>query len=268
MSTENADPKEFNGVEKPWRDKSLVKRLYIDKGLSVMDVSDRFGCSPATVSRWLDRHNIDAREQKTYPKLRDESYLRSQYIDLQRSVYEIASEIGCSDVTVSNWLEKHGIEARDRGDLLDERLKCEDKMRELYHGKELKISEIAVMLDCCNCTVRKFLSKHDIESRNGRFETGPDHFRWGGGHERYYGPNWTEMKRRAKSREDYQCLICSMTNEEHHEQYNEELHVHHIKKFKRFGSYKEANKIENLATVCKSCHYDVEKYTPLFPVII
>lgn len=268
MSIQEFISQEFNDSESLWQNESLMKRLYVKDRHSVEDISEAFGCSPATVSRWLNRHGIESRQQETFPKLRDSEYLEERYVNRKLSTLDIANELGCSGVTVSNWLDKHGIESRDRGDELDDRLRNEAKMREFYHQERMKIKDIANKLGCCNCTVRKFLSKHDIECRDAKFQPGEDHFNWAGGHEKYYGPNWESQKRKAKERDGYECLLCGMSEEKHLKELGERIHVHHIRKFRRYNSYKEANVLDNLATVCKDCHYDVEKYSPIFPLVV
>lgn len=47
--------------------------------------------------------------------LMDREWLEDQYIRLDRSSAEIASEVGCDRKTVDNWLRKHGISMRPRG---------------------------------------------------------------------------------------------------------------------------------------------------------
>lgn len=46
----------------PWQDKDLLIELYVEQGLSVADIGDRLGCTGTTISDWLDRHDIEARD--------------------------------------------------------------------------------------------------------------------------------------------------------------------------------------------------------------
>lgn len=43
----------------PWRDAETLRRLYVDRELKTHEVGDRLGCSKQTVSRWLNRHDIE-----------------------------------------------------------------------------------------------------------------------------------------------------------------------------------------------------------------
>ncbi len=75
-------------------------------------------------------------------------------------------------------------------------------------------------------------------------------------------PNWQEgisklpyafefdkiLKESIRKRDNYQCLNCGMTEEEHIIVWGEVLHVHHI-------DYNKQNcKEDNLATTCRSCN--------------
>lgn len=73
-------------------------------------------------------------------------------------------------------------------------------------------------------------------------------------YERYYGPNWREQARRARKRDGYTCQRCGV------HQTKPALDVHHIRRFAAFkGDYESANRLENLITLCKTCHLLVER---------
>jgi len=74
------------------------------------------------------------------------------------------------------------------------------------------------------------------------------------------GPNWEEQRRRARARDGYRCRHCSVAERE-----GRAHDVHHIQPFRTFGyvrgqndRYLEANRLENLVTLCRSCHRRVE----------
>lgn len=71
-----------------------------------------------------------------------------------------------------------------------------------------------------------------------------------GNYKKYYGDNWLSQRERARKRDNYTCQRCGITEKE----YGKELSVHHIKPFILFESYEEANKLENLLSVCEPCH--------------
>jgi len=76
-----------------------------------------------------------------------------------------------------------------------------------------------------------------------------------------YGPNWPEQRDKARQRDGYRCTVCGAP-----EQPGRQHDVHHIRPFRSFGyvpgvndNYKLANRLENLRTLCRSCHRKVER---------
>lgn len=49
------------GHDKPWRDKTTLKNLYIDEELSSREIADRLGCESTTIIEWLKRFDIETR---------------------------------------------------------------------------------------------------------------------------------------------------------------------------------------------------------------
>lgn len=94
----------------------------------------------------------------------EEGRLRRLYIEQGLSTYDIAEKFGCSRPTVSNWLERFGIERTGRQPescvLSDERV-----LQELYVERELSLSDVAQEVDCSIWKVRAWLRRHDIETR-------------------------------------------------------------------------------------------------------
>lgn len=77
----------------------------------------------------------------------------------------------------------------------------------------------------------------------------------------YYGSNWPEQRAKRLEIDDYQCVACGMTDEEHKEQQGRSLSVHHLRDIDEFRDSetnsldeKEANEISNLVTMCRPCH--------------
>jgi DEAD/DEAH box helicase domain-containing protein len=67
-----------------------------------------------------------------------------------------------------------------------------------------------------------------------------------------YGPNWINQKELARKRDGYHCQICGSS------EIDKAHDVHHKVPFRSFKSYLEANQIDNLVTLCSSCHKKVE----------
>jgi DEAD/DEAH box helicase domain-containing protein len=74
------------------------------------------------------------------------------------------------------------------------------------------------------------------------------------------GPNWEQQRNRARARDGYSCRHCGAP-----ERPDRAHDVHHVQPFRTFGyvrgendRYLEANRLENLVTLCRSCHQRVE----------
>ncbi len=75
-----------------------------------------------------------------------------------------------------------------------------------------------------------------------------------------YGPNWQEQRRKVRARDGYRCTQCGAP-----EPPGRQHDVHHLIPFRVFGympgineAYREANRLENLALVCRNCHRRLE----------
>lgn len=75
-----------------------------------------------------------------------------------------------------------------------------------------------------------------------------------------YGPNWEEQRQRVRARDGYRCARCGAP-----EPPGRQHDVHHQIPFRTFGyvpgrneRYKEANQLENLLLVCRTCHRRLE----------
>jgi DEAD/DEAH box helicase domain-containing protein len=75
-----------------------------------------------------------------------------------------------------------------------------------------------------------------------------------------YGPNWREQRQLALARDGYRCRTCGAEALS-----GSGLHVHHIRPFRDYGyvageneAYRQANHLDNLVTLCPSCHRRAE----------
>lgn len=97
---------------------------------------------------------------------------------------------------------------------------------------------------------------------------GADHPNYRGGYKgNYYGPNWFEQRRNARKRAGHKCECCGKTRKQN----KAALDVHHVKAFRSFNyvpdvnsHYLEANRLDNLIAVCRSCHRRIEMGTLSF----
>ncbi len=75
-----------------------------------------------------------------------------------------------------------------------------------------------------------------------------------------YGPNWQKQREAVRGRDRYRCTQCGAP-----EPQGRQHDVHHLTPFRTFGyvaglneRYLEANRLENLALVCRTCHKRLE----------
>ncbi len=69
---------------------------------------------------------------------------------------------------------------------------------------------------------------------------------------RDYGPNWSAQREQARGRDGYRCQHCGVPEG------RRTHHVHHRTPFRTFASYRDANQLSNLVTLCARCHRRVE----------
>ncbi len=75
------------------------------------------------------------------------------------------------------------------------------------------------------------------------------HSSFKGGRYPYYGPDWAHQARLSRERDAHTCQDCGLR------QFNPRLDVHHLKSRHSFnGDHLAANALDNLVTLCKSCH--------------
>lgn len=143
--------------------------------------------------------------------------------------------------------------------------KCLFKLREINSsGKNNPNYKGPVTKKCAYCgkefsypraeAPKKYCSKHCQIWGSARNRRKENHWRFKGDPKRDRGPNWNEQKTKARRRDNYQCQNCGV----HESELNELLSVHHIKPYREFDDWKEANKLDNLISLCRSCHAKIE----------
>ncbi|HEY2980551.1 MAG TPA: DEAD/DEAH box helicase [Anaerolineales bacterium] len=75
-----------------------------------------------------------------------------------------------------------------------------------------------------------------------------------------YGPNWPKIREQVRARDKYLCQVCGAAEDPSAPLRARRQHeVHHNIPFRAFTSLAEANRLENLTTLCSSCHFKVEQ---------
>lgn len=83
---------------------------------------------------------------------------------------------------------------------------------------------------------------------------GPAHHQWEGGPIEY-GRSWWRVRRRALERDDYECQHCGIGAAE----LERNPDVHHLEPVRSFDDPEDARALENVVTLCRSCHRRAEE---------
>ncbi len=70
-----------------------------------------------------------------------------------------------------------------------------------------------------------------------------------------YGPDWPRIKAQVLKRDGHACRACGATVAP--------LHVHHRTPFRAFATAADANRPDNLVTLCPACHRKAEREVPV-----
>lgn len=177
---ERRNPNAADGNVEPLRDEAWLYDQYINKERPMYDIANELDVSTPTVKRYMRKHGIETRSiseattgvgySDSTEKLRQEEWLKREYVEKGRSQLLIAEELGVNRKTVRRWLDNHDIERRDKseyraqGDV--ELLHNSSWVREQYVQKERSTIEIADELDVGQSTVARWLDEHGIEVRS------------------------------------------------------------------------------------------------------
>ncbi len=100
-----------------------ARRLYEEELYSIQDIADEFSTNYATARKELQKAGVEFREpgtnhkqeaEKGDPEYRDPDVLEELYHGQELSTREIADRYDISYETVTYWMDKHGIDRRDR----------------------------------------------------------------------------------------------------------------------------------------------------------
>lgn len=172
--------------EKDWPDHTdpeWLKYQYHVLGKTQKEMGEVVGKHRTTIRYQMKKYDITTRDRSeasvvgygTPGKLRDEGWLREQYVEKEVSPAEIAEKVDVSPRTVYNALEREGVEIRDRSEANELRAKRIHSDRKYSNPEWLKHQyltlgkssyQIARENDWGVETVRKALERHGIPLRS------------------------------------------------------------------------------------------------------
>jgi ribosomal protein S27E len=143
-------------------------------------------------------------------------------------------------------------------------VECQSKYRKqegMYEGEDNPVYN-STTLECVQCgdefTVpvsiadqgRKCCSKECGYEYVSETYSGKNSWNYTGYDNESYGDHWQETRDEVRERDSYECQDCGVNESE----LDRELDVHHIVPLRKFDTPKEANVIDNLISLCQSCH--------------
>lgn len=180
-------------MSKAWRDSETLESLYNVEGLNKVEIADKLGCSPATITNWMRKLDVGSTYTQTSDpvphQITHEGYVRyGTRIDgeLMRffshrllAVSEYGFDEVCgnvvhhenhipwdnrpSNITLKN-SDDHG--KLHREEQIGDRKKAwrnRERLKELYDNENTTIEEMANELDCGASTIYRWLEEYDLK---------------------------------------------------------------------------------------------------------
>ena len=107
-----------------YKDEESLRELYVDDGLSKLEIAERCGVSESTVQYWMTKYGIDARDfsgaqllrnEKRDMPYQDEYLLYTLYWEHELNTREIADRLGCTQLPITTRMNKYDIPFRYAG---------------------------------------------------------------------------------------------------------------------------------------------------------
>lgn len=223
--------------------KDILYNYYITQNLSAKEIALIWGYKSAnTIYNKLKLYNIERKsnseaQKKIVLNYDDISY---QYHVRLLSGSEIAKQMNCTDSTIYRFMEKHNIKRREKtenfgghnkGVLMPQSQK-EAMSKTIKHTYS---SGSRIHWNIGNNTpieTRIKISKSLLNGNDPALS--------------YYGKDWILSRTTRLQLDNYMCQQCGET---------EKLEVHHWEPYR----FSFDNSIDNLITLCKSCHVDMHR---------
>lgn len=163
---------------KKYHKKRWLYHQYIEKKRGSPEIAKQVGCHSTTILTWLEKFDIPIRSKSeaiktakrkkfTKKKYSDKKWLYDQYMNKKKSTIEIASMMDCDPQTISNWLKKFNTPRRTISEAnKSNKMVNRESLKELYVDNKMSFREIAEKLNCKVSTVKYWIYKYNIPTRN------------------------------------------------------------------------------------------------------
>lgn len=155
----------------PWNKvpikKDFLNDLYLEKGLSIGSIAKILKVSNNVVHNRLKEFSIKVRsisEAKTIFKI-SRRELGRLYFEKKWSMDQIAKHFGCTHGTVVYRFQKYGLKSRGHLGLRQPVMVSNNQLKQLYHGQNLSLEQIAKRLNCSKGAIERKVRKYNIKLR-------------------------------------------------------------------------------------------------------
>lgn len=95
----------------PWRDEDKLRHLYCEKGLSQEEVGERLNCHQMTVSVWMDKLGIEARDPDPHTPFwwQDREFIEELYVHRGWSREKIVEELDIEMKTLKRFMAREQV---------------------------------------------------------------------------------------------------------------------------------------------------------------
>ena len=178
VETKSVAQAQTDGDLEQLKNPDWLREQHWENNHTLSEIGEMVGVSDTAVIRKMEDYDVEtktraqAQTDGDIEQLRDREWLKNQYWERGRTLADIGDELDVTDVTVNEWMKKHGIERRDttasevQADGNVEPLKDADWLREHYVEKEMSAGEIAAELGVSKTPVLRFMKEHGIKARS------------------------------------------------------------------------------------------------------
>ena len=143
-------------------DREWLENEYVVKDRSTQEIADEYGCKRNTIQQWLAKYKI----KKQVPKqIETYDYLYRNYVELNRSLGELANTNHVTVQTVKDCLQKNGIEIRPPEPIESKYEEHIDDIVRLYVEEKVSANQIGKMYGTSHSMIITLLHKYGIETR-------------------------------------------------------------------------------------------------------
>jgi len=248
--------------------KRVVQRY--EEGEGAVAIAKDYPVTPRAIYGLLDRRGIERRSvSETLREDVEKRYCKNCGEEIPRGENENPSRyekrVFCSHKCHIEFKKKNAKYDTSKGDrkickycgsvfysFRDEAKYCSRKCAyEDRDGRtEVECDNCGKSFETCKSDAEKGEHNFCSEECSRDFFRGENHYNWKGGRQNYRGKYWNQTREKVLERDGHKCVVCGK---------EENLQVHHKIPVSEFDSYKEANKLSNLITLCSSHHVKADR---------